>query len=148
MCKHDVMNIQHAHCGLVAPRLWRAKSRPVSVSPLAHNGYSYTPFIAKSKAACGLCFHQLGDHVELPWLMCKYDVIHKNRKYVVYCNAARGGPAMAVGNMHKKFGKDRSCMCSDMLADRHTGHHNTSLPYRERSKDADKFMCPLVLILS
>ena len=33
--------------------------------------------ITKSKAACGLCFHQLGGHVELPWLMRKYDVIHE-----------------------------------------------------------------------
>ena len=55
----------------------RPKSRPVSVSPLARNGYSYAPFIVKSKAACGLCFDQLGGHVELPWLMRNYDVIHK-----------------------------------------------------------------------
>ena len=60
------------------PRPRRPKSRPVSVSPLARNGYSYAPFIAKSKAACGLCFDQLGGHVELPWLVRKYDVIHKN----------------------------------------------------------------------
>ena len=26
---------------------------------------------------CELCFHQLGGHVELPWLMRKYDFIHK-----------------------------------------------------------------------
>ena len=47
------------------------------MSQMARNGYSFAPFIAKSKAACGLCFHQLGGHVELPWLMRKYDVIHK-----------------------------------------------------------------------
>jgi len=47
------------------------------VSPLARNGYSYAPIKAKSKAACGLCFDQLGGHVELPWLMRKYDVIYK-----------------------------------------------------------------------
>ena len=47
------------------------------MSPLACNGYSYAPFIAKSKAACELCFRQLDGHVELPWLMRKYDVIHK-----------------------------------------------------------------------
>jgi len=41
----------------------------VSPTPLARNAYSYAPFIAKSKAACGLCFHQLGRHVELPWLI-------------------------------------------------------------------------------
>jgi len=47
------------------------------VSPLARNGYSYAPFIANSKAAFMLCFRQLGGHVELPWRMRKYDVIHK-----------------------------------------------------------------------
>ena len=67
MCKHDDMNIQHAHRGLVGA---------VSVSPLACNGYSYAPFIAKSKAACGLCFDQLGGHVELLWLTRMHDVIH------------------------------------------------------------------------
>jgi len=49
----------------------------VSVSPLARNWYSYAPFIAVSKAACGLCFDQLSGYVELPRLMRKYDVIHK-----------------------------------------------------------------------
>ena len=33
--------------------------------------------IVKSKAAYWLCFDQLGGHVELPWLMRMYDVIHK-----------------------------------------------------------------------
>ena len=46
------------------------------VSPLAHNWYTYVPFIAKPKAACELCFNQLVGHVELPWLIRKYDVIH------------------------------------------------------------------------
>jgi len=50
-------------------------------------------FTAKSKAACGLCFDQLGGHVELPWLMHMYDVIHENWKYITYLNAARGGPS-------------------------------------------------------
>jgi len=59
------------------PRPRRPKSRPVSVSPFARNGYSCAPFVAKSKAARGLCFDQLGGHVELPWLMRKHDVIHK-----------------------------------------------------------------------
>ena len=44
--------------------------------------------------------------------------------------------ASAVGNMHKKLGKDRTCSSRDMLADRQTdahtnrhGHHTTSPPY-------------------
>jgi len=77
MCKHDVMNIQQAHCGLVGPDRGDRKVGPLNVSPLARNGYSYAPFIAKSKAACGLCFHQL------PWLIRKYDVIHKSEVHNV-----------------------------------------------------------------
>jgi len=67
--------------GRTRPR--RPKSRPVSVSPLARNEYTYAPFIAKSKAACGLCFHHLGGHVELLRLMRKYDVIHKTGVRIV-----------------------------------------------------------------
>ena len=77
MCKHDVMNIQHVHCGLVGPDCGARKVGPISVSPLACHEYSYMPFTAKSKAARWLCIHQLGGHTELPRLMCKYDIIHK-----------------------------------------------------------------------
>jgi len=37
--------------------------------------FLYAPFrpTAKFKAACGLCFNQLDGHVELPWLVRKYD---------------------------------------------------------------------------
>ena len=31
--------------------------------------------------------------------------------------------AMAMGNTHKKFGKDRMCISRDMLADRQTHRH-------------------------
>ena len=48
------------------------------MSQLARNQYSYAPFIAKFKTACGLCFDQLGGHVELTWFTRKYDVIQKN----------------------------------------------------------------------
>ena len=65
---------------------------------MARNGYSYAPFIAKSKAPCGLRFDQLGGHVELPWLMRKYDVIHKT-------DAAREDRTTAIGNMHKNLVK-------------------------------------------
>jgi len=46
--------------------------------------------------------------------------------------------ATDIGNMHKKFGKDRSCGSGDILADRQTDthtqtdrhtHHNTSQPF-------------------
>jgi len=49
---------------------------------------------------------------------------------------------MAIGNMHKKFGEDRTCSSEDMIADRQThththtpthAHHYISLPYRWRS---------------
>jgi len=40
---------------------------------------------------------------------------------------------MAIGNMHKKIGKDRSCGSEDILTHRQThtyrrSHHNTSQP--------------------
>ena len=70
----------------------RPKSRPVSVSPLAYNAYSYAPFIAKSKAACGLCFNQLGGHIEPPWLVCKYE--KKVRKGNLYSITDRRVPEL------------------------------------------------------
>ena len=87
------------------------------MSPLAHHGYSYAPFIAKSKAACGLCFYQPGGHVELPWLMRMYDVVHKTG-YITYRDAARGGPSHGYRLHAKKIGKDRTCISGDMLANR------------------------------
>jgi len=42
------------------------------------------------------------------------------------------------GNMHKKFGEDRTCSSRDMRADRQTdrhSHHNTPLQYRGQSKN-------------
>jgi len=59
------------------------------VNPLARSGNSYAPFIAKPKAACVLCFHQLGGHVELPSLMRNDDVIHKPEVH----NVSRRGHA-------------------------------------------------------
>ena len=73
MCKHDVISTRPLRYSRPRPR--REKSRPVTVSLLACNGYSDVLFVAK--AACELCFHQLGGHVELRWLMPKYDVIYK-----------------------------------------------------------------------
>ena len=72
----------------------------MSVSPLAHNGYSYVPFIAKSKAACGLCFHQLGGHIELPFGLC---ASMTSSKYITYRNAPEEDQATAIGNMHKNW---------------------------------------------
>ena len=139
MCKQDVMNSQHAHCSLVGPDRSTRKVGPISVSQLACNEYSYMPFIAKSKAACGLCFHQLGGHVELPWLMCKYDVIHKTGSTQCIATPPEEDRAKTIGNTHKKFGKDQTCcISSDELMDRHThthrhGRHNAPLPYLEWS---------------
>ena len=48
---------------------------------MAHNKYSYAPFIAKSKAAYGL-----------PWIMRKYDVIQ---------TLPEEDWATAIGNMQK-----------------------------------------------
>ena len=49
--------------------------------------------------------------------------------------------ATAIGNMHEKFGEDRTCSSEDINADRQThththththrhAHYNTPLPYR------------------
>jgi len=43
--------------------------------PLACNWYYCAQFIAKPKAVCAL--FQLGGDVKQPWLMSKYDIIHK-----------------------------------------------------------------------
>ena len=40
--------------------------------------------------------------------------------------------ATAIGNMHKKFGKDRTCGSGDMLADRHTDVLIAILGHRSR----------------
>jgi len=37
--------------------------------------------------------------------------------------------ATVIGNMHKKFGKDRECGSGDMLADRQTDRQTCSLQY-------------------
>jgi len=71
----------------------------VNVSALARNGYSYAPIKAKSKAACGLCFAQLGGHVELPWLMRKYDVTHKTGNTYHIVTPPEDERVTAMGNM-------------------------------------------------
>jgi len=50
----------------------------------------------------------------------------------------------AAGNMHKKFGEDRTCSSKDMIVDRQTHtqtdrhvHHNTPLPYQGRSNKCE-----------
>jgi len=73
---------------------------------LARNGYSYAPFIAKSKAACGqVVIDQLGGHVELPWLMRKYGVIHKTGSTKHIVTMPEENRATAIGNVHRKIGK-------------------------------------------
>jgi len=62
---------------------------------------------------------QLGGDVKQPWLMSKYDVIH--RKYITYhYMPPEKERATAIDNMHKKFGENRMCSSEDMIADRQT----------------------------
>ena len=82
-----VMNIQHAHCGLVGQNRSARKA----------------PFIATSKAAYGLCLDQLGGHVELPWLMRKYDVIHKTGSTQRIATPSEEDRATAIGDMHTNW---------------------------------------------
>ena len=49
---------------------------------------------------------------------------------------------MAIGNMHKNFGEDRTCSSKDTIVDRQThahrhAHHNTLLRYRGWSNNND-----------
>jgi len=69
------------------------------VSQLARNQYSYAPFIAKFKTACGLCFDQLGGHVELTWFTRKYDVIQKTEVH----NISQRHRTTATGNLLKNW---------------------------------------------
>ena len=116
------------------------KSRPVSVSPLSRSGYSCSPFIAKSKAACGLCFRQLDGNVELPWLMRKYAVIRKTRSTQHIAMPPEEDRAMAIGNMHRNLVKIRHvlyfqrCSQADKHTDRHD-HQNTLFPDQGWSND-------------
>ena len=51
---------------------------------------------------------------------------------------AGGGPTHGMGNMHKKFAKDRACGSGNMLADRQTDTHTDVLiiilRYRSRNR--------------
>jgi len=51
--------------------------------------------------------------------MSKYDAIHET-------GSTEEDRATTVGNMHKKFGEDRTCSSNDMIADRQT-HRQHSL---------------------
>jgi len=62
MCKHDVINIQHAHCGLVGLTARSSSKRPLPATGIRTRQVSLP---------------QPGSDVEQPQLMCKYDVIHK-----------------------------------------------------------------------
>jgi len=66
MCKHDVMNIQHAHCGQ---------------SPFARNWYTYVLFSQVLGCMWAQCFHQLGGHVELPSLRCNCANMTRSSQY-------------------------------------------------------------------
>jgi len=50
----------------------------------------------------------------------KYDVIHKTGSTLHITTPAEEDRATAIGNMHKKFGEDRTCISEDMIADRQT----------------------------
>jgi len=57
---------------------------------------------------------------------------------MTYHDTARRDRATAVGNMHKKFDKIRTCISGHMLVDRQTdrhGHYNILLTYRGQSNN-------------
>ena len=105
----------------------RLKSSPVS--PLACSWYYCTVYSQAQGCVCTAL--QLGGDVEQPWLMSKYDVIHKT---VTHHYVATGGPSHGTNNMHKKFGKDRTCSFKVMIVDRQTCSSQYSAPQSGRSK--------------
>ena len=115
----------------------------MTVSPLARNGYSYAPSIAKSKAACGLCLDQLGGHVELPWLIRMYDVIHKTGSTKRIASRQKKNRATAIDNVQKKIGKDRTSISVDMLADRQT-HTDTCIQTDRQTDWSIALLCFLI----
>ena len=62
---------------------------------------------------------QLGGDVEQPWLVCRYDVIHKTGSTQHITTPLQEDRATAMGNMHKNC-EDRTCSPEDMIADRQT----------------------------
>ena len=70
MCKHDVIKIQHVHCGLVGPNC-KKKSR----ASTACNRYSYVP--SPRLRTCEPDYLYLVATSSSSWLTCKYDVVHK-----------------------------------------------------------------------
>jgi len=62
--KHYVINIQHAHCGLV--RSSPQRLLPAMGIPMNH-----------AKCCMSASRPQPGGDVEQPYLICKYDVVHK-----------------------------------------------------------------------
>ena len=52
---------------------------------------------------------QLGGDVEQPWLVSKYDVIHKTGSTQHNSTPPNEDRAMATGNMHKKYDNGRTC---------------------------------------
>jgi len=75
---------------------------------------------------------QVGGDIKQPWLMSKYDVIHKTRSTYRITMLPEQDRATAIGNMHKKFGEDRTCSSEDTIADRQT-HTDTHTHRRTRS---------------
>ena len=94
----------------------RPKSSPVR--PFVYNRYYCAQFIAKPKAACALRFSWAATF-EQPWLMSKYDVIHKTGSTWRITTL----PEEVISNMHGTFGEDRTCSSEDMIADRQTNKH-------------------------
>ena len=72
---------------------------------------------------------QLGGDVEQPWLMSKYNVITKTERTLGIITPPEEDRAMAIGNMHKKFGEDRTCSSEDMIAGRQTDRQARSSQY-------------------
>jgi len=119
MCIHHVMNIQHAHCSLVGPdhSTWKVGPQVwvhwptvgiptcrLQPSPKLHVGCASISW-ASMLSCLNLCAIMMSS-VKLE--------VHN----ISWC--CQEDQTIATGNMHKKFGKDWTCISGSMLADRRT----------------------------
>jgi len=118
---HDVINIQHAHCGLQA---LTAKNSPER--PLPGTGIHTRQAQACVRVRVRDSLPQPGGDVEQPQLIAKMTSPVKPEIHIITPPEEDRATA-PIGNMLKKFNEARTCTSEDMTADRQTLHTQTCL---------------------
>ena len=80
-------------------------------------------------------------------IMCKYDVTHRTGRTQRIASSPDYNRTMTVGDRHERYGKDRTYISGNMLADRHTNRQDKHtdvlitilrpLPYCRQNKNTD-----------